>query len=177
MGQLSSFFTSLNWSSPNWDIFILLFFVVGALLYGLSLGRDRIIVIMVGIYMSLAVVTNAPALAALKFTVNINESAAWRISIFLGIFVIIFFLLSRSALLKTIGRSGSSGPMWQTVIFSFLQVGLLISVTLGFLPHEWTQGLTETTKQIFMSDRGRSAWLILPIVFMALAPKTASNKE
>jgi hypothetical protein len=51
-----------------------------------------------------------------------------------------------------------------------LQVGLLISVTLNFLPREMTQGLTDMTKTIFMSDQGRSAWMILPILFMIIAP-------
>lgn len=170
MGAVISYLTSLNWQNPTWDVFILLFFVIGALLYGLSLGRDRVIVILVGIYMALAVVTNAPALSTLNVALNLNENYVLRISLFLGIFVIVFFLLSRSALLKTIGRSGAPGSWWQTIIFSILQVGLLISVTLNFLPREMTQGLTEVTRNIFMSDQGRSAWLILPILFMIVAP-------
>ncbi|MBU1348702.1 hypothetical protein KJ781_01380 [Patescibacteria group bacterium] len=171
MDAVIGYLTSLNWNNPGWDGFILLFFVVGALLYGLSLGRDRVIVILVGIYMSLAVVTNAPALTNLQFDVNISENAVVRISVFLGVFVVLFFLLSRSALLRTLGRSGAPGSWWQTIVFSILQVGLLISVTLTLLPPEMTQGLTDVTKQIFMSDKGRTAWLILPILIMAIAPK------
>ncbi|MEO5927427.1 MAG: hypothetical protein ABIO72_01870 [Patescibacteria group bacterium] len=176
MGAVISYLTSLNWQNPTWDVFILLFFVVGALLYGLSLGRDRVIVILVGIYMALAVVTNAPALTNLNLALNLNENYVLRISLFLGVFVVVFFLLSRSALLKTIGRSNAPGSWWQTIIFSILQVGLLISVTLNFLPKEMTQGLTEVTRNIFMSDQGRSAWLILPIVFMILAPTDRSSR-
>ena len=172
MGQLVALITSVNWSNPTWDIFILLFFIVGALLYGLSLGRDRVIVILVAIYMALAVVTNAPALTALNVSLRLNENFVLKVSLFLGIFVIVFFLLSRSALLKTIGRSGAPGSWWQTIIFSMLQVGLLISVTLNFLPAQVTQGLTFVTKAIFMSDQGRSAWLILPILFMVIAPES-----
>lgn len=171
MGSIVSLITSMNWSNPTWDIFILLFFIVGALLYGLSLGRDRVIVILVAIYMALAVVTNAPALSSLNMSLHLNNNYVLRVSVFLGIFVVVFFLLSRSALLKTLGGSDGSGSWWQTIVFSMLQVGLLISVTLSFLPHEVTQGLTQITKTIFMSDQGRSAWLILPIMFMVVAPK------
>lgn len=176
MGAVISYLTSLNWQNPTWDVFILLFFVIGALLYGLSLGRDRVIVILVGIYMALAVVTNAPALSTLNVALNLNENYVLRISLFLGIFVVVFFLLSRSALLKTIGRSGAPGSWWQTIVFSILQVGLLISVTLNFLPREMTQGLTEVTRNIFMSDQGRSAWLILPILFMIVAPTSKQDQ-
>lgn len=176
MSAVISYLTSLNWQNPTWDVFILLFFVVGALLYGLSLGRDRVIVILVGIYMALAVVTNAPALSTLNVALNLNENYVLRISLFLGIFVVVFFLLSRSALLKTIGRSGAPGSWWQTIVFSVLQVGLLISVTLNFLTREMTQGLTEVTRNIFMSDQGRSAWLILPILFMIVAPSQKQDQ-
>jgi len=170
MSAFVAFITSLNWANPTWDVFILLFFIVGALLYGLSLGRDRVIVILVGIYMALAVVTNAPILNTLNVALNLNDNYVLKISFFLGIFVVVFFLLSRSALLKTIGRSGAPGSWWQTIVFSILQVGLLISVTFNFLPREMTQGLTDMTKTIFMSDQGRSAWMILPILFMIIVP-------
>ncbi|MBI5655197.1 hypothetical protein HZC53_06125 [Candidatus Uhrbacteria bacterium] len=171
MGSIVQFFQGMNWSAPTWDLFILLFFVVGSLLYGLSLGRDRVIVILVSVYMALAVVSNTPILSSLNLSLNINENFALKITFFLGIFVALFFLLSRSALLRTIGGTGAPGSWWQTILFSILQVGLLISITLNFLPREITQGLSDSTKNIFMSDNGRSAWMILPIVLMAIAPK------
>jgi len=172
MDQIMGYLSSLNWSAPSWDLFILLFFVIGALLYGLSLGRDRVIVILVSVYMALAVVSNTPVLNKINFQFHVNDNYVLRITFFVGIFVALFFLLSRSALLKTIGGSNAPGSWWQTIIFSILQVGLLISITLNFLPAEITQGLSDGTKQIFMGDNGRSAWMVLPIVLMALAPKS-----
>lgn len=177
MPGIVSYFASLNWAAPTWDIFILLFFVIGALLYGLSLGRDRVIVILVAVYMGLAVVNNTPALNSLNLSLHVNDNYVLKITFFLGLFVAIFFLLSRSALLKTIGGSNAPGSWWQTIIFSILQVGLLISITLNFLPSSMTSGLSEGTRQIFMSDNGRSAWMILPIIFMIIAPKGNSNRS
>jgi len=171
MGSVGKFFASLNVAAPTWDLFIFLFFIIGALLYGLSLGRDRVIVILVSIYMALAVASNTPVLNAVNLSFHVNENYIVQITVFLGLFVALFFLMSRSALLKTIGGSGGPDSWWQTILFSILQVGLLISITLHFLPPEMTNDLSEATKQIFMSDQGRSAWMILPIVMMALAPK------
>ena len=177
MDSVLAFFHGLNWSAPTWDLFIMLFFVIGALLYGLSLGRDRVIVIMVSVYMALAVVSNTPILSGFNLSFNLNDNSVLKITVFLGIFVVLFFLLSRSALLKTIGTSAAPGSWWQTILFSILQVGLLISITLTFLPLEITQGLSDGTKNIFMSDNGRSAWMILPIILMALAPKSGQSNS
>lgn len=162
----------INFSTPNWDTFILLLFVVGALLYGMSLGRDRVIVILVSVYMALAVVANAPVLRDLNLLqLSVNDNFVLKIGFFLGAFVALFFLLSRSALLHTIGNSSAPGSWWQTIVFSILQVGLLISITLSFLPQEITGTLTEFTRQVFLSYWGKSAWLILPVLFMAIAPR------
>ncbi len=171
MGQVSSFFASLNWAAPTWDVFILLFFIVGALLYGLSLGRDRIIVILVSMYMALAVAANTPVLAKINWQFAVNGNSIVRVAFFLGVFVAVFFLMARSALLKTLGGSGAPGSWWQTIVFSILQVGLLISITLSFLPDDVTRGLSQMTRDIFMSDNGKSAWMLLPIVFMIIAPR------
>jgi len=94
-----------------------------------------------------------------------------RISFFLGAFVILFFLLSRSALIKTIGENSAPGKWWYVIVFSILQVGLLISITLSFLPPEFVSGFSETTRNIFIGDIGKTAWLIMPIAVMAMAPK------
>lgn len=166
-----SFLASINWASPSWDLFVYLFFAIGALLYGFSLGRDRIIVILVSIYMALAVVGNAPVVNQFNLAFHISENIILRITFFLGVFVVLFFLLSRSALIRTIGENSAPGKWWQVIVFSVLQVGLLISITLSFLPAETANAFSEQTRQIFTSDYGKSAWLILPIVFMAISPK------
>ncbi len=177
MSSLASAVASLNWATPSWDLFIVLFFVVGALVYGLSLGRDRVIVILVAVYMGLAVVSNTPLLTNLNLSLRINDNVALRITLFLGLFILLFFLLSRSALLKTFGGASAPGSWWQTILFSILQVGLLISITLNFLPKEMTKGLSEITRQVFMSDHSRSAWMILPIVMMILTPRHRSSEK
>ena len=152
-------------------MFIFLFFIVGSLLYGFSLGRDRVIIILISIYMALAVVGNAPILKQLNLAFHINDNVVLRLTYFLGVFVLLFFLLSRSALLRTFGENSGTGAWWQVILFSILQVGLLISIAMSLLPAEMLSNFSDITKQIFLSDTGRSCWLILPIVVMALSPR------
>lgn len=164
---ITNYIGSINWATPTWDLFIILFFIIGALLYGLSLGRDRVVVILVGIYMALAVVTNAPYLRDFNAELTINQNFVLKIGFFLGIFLLLFFLLSRSALLRILGND-SSGAWWQVVALSFLQCGLIISVILSFLPEGTVSNLTPFVQQAFVSDTAVFCWLVLPIVFMAV---------
>lgn len=158
---------TINWAAPTWDLFIVLFFLITVFLYGLSLGRDRIIVILVSIYMALAVVSNAPLIGEAAGSINLGQSFAFRVTSFLGIFVLLFFLLSRSALTKTFGGL-AAGSWWQVLVFSTFHVGLLVSITLSFLPSDAVGHLAPITRQIFASDTGRFFWIVAPIFAMTL---------
>ncbi|MCC6214444.1 MAG: hypothetical protein IT376_06220, partial [Polyangiaceae bacterium] len=79
--------------------------------------------------------------------------------------------------LGALGRRGGVGSWWQTMIFSVLQVGLLISIALSFLPSELLNNFMDITRQIFTSYWGKSAWLILPLIMMALMPKTSRRSD
>lgn len=159
---------NINWATPTWDLFILIFFVVAAFLYGLSLGRDRIIVILVSIYMALAVVNSAPfigGLAAKEVSIVIGQVFAFRVTLFLGVFLILFLLLSRSALLGGV-VSNQPGSWWQVILFSVLHIGLLISIVLSFLSGEIVGHLAPFTRIIFVSDLGKFFWIVTPILAM-----------
>ena len=159
-------FWHLDFATPSWDVFLLLFFATGALLYGLTLGRDRIVVIMVSIYMGLAVVTNAPYLRDITASVTVND-VAMRVGAFLGIFVLLFFFLSKNALLRSMD-TGRGGGLLQTMMFSVLHVGLLVSVGLSLLPDSALGQFSSQTRSLFVSDPARFAWLVAPIGAMMI---------
>lgn len=173
--SVGSYLSALNWLEPSWDLFIILFFVVASLLYGLSLGRDRLLVILVSIYMALAVVKYVPFIAEFDASININDAFALRVSVFLGLFIVLFFLLSQSALMRTLGVNSERGPLWQVVLFSVLHVGLLISVTLSFFPAETSGVLSSLTRLLFVGDLSKALWILLPVLAMTLVGRSRSE--
>ncbi|MDO8463336.1 MAG: hypothetical protein Q7S96_03655 [bacterium] len=173
LGWLPAF----NFASPTWDLFIILFFIVFSLLYGVSLGRDRILAIIVAIYMALAVVYTVPWFHEMSGTtvqLEVGSSFVFRVTVFLGVLLFIFFLLSRSAMSWAVG--GTDGPFVQTFLFSILHVGLLVSVTLSFLPAVITQQFAPITRTVFLTDIARSCWIILPILTMVLAKRPREER-
>lgn len=175
--QAQSFVANVNWSHPTWDLFIVLFFIVAGFLYGLSLGRDRVIVILISVYMALAVVNSAPFIGNFQADVGINQFFVFRMSAFVVVFIVLFFLMSRSALLATVASSDTQGAWWQVLLFSFLHVGLLISITLSFLPPSAATHLAPLTQKIFVQDIGRFIWIVAPIAAMVLIKGEAAAKK
>jgi hypothetical protein len=169
--------TNVNWLQPSWDLFIVLFFIVASFIYGISLGRDRIIVILVAIYMALAIVNYIPFITAFNASVSVNDAFALRVSVFLGVFILLFFFLSHSALIRNLGHRESQGGLIQVMIFSFLHVGLLISVTLSFFPIDLANVLSPLTQSIFVSDVAKAVWVILPVVMMAIFGRSERRRD
>jgi len=180
--ESANFLQHIDWTRPTWDLFIVLFFVVAAFLYGLSLGRDRIVVILVSIYMSLAIVEHAPYINSEGFqnAINniVNQFFVFQISAFLILFIALFFILTRSALLKTIASSDSPGPWWQVLIFSILHVGLIVSIILSYLPQETVEAvLAPLTRQVFTTEFAQFVWIVGPVLAMIVFKGGAAAKR
>lgn len=182
VAETSSVVQHIDWTRPTWDLFIILFFVVAAFLYGLSLGRDRIIVILVSIYMSLAIVEHAPFLNSewLHNAINnfVNQFFVFQISAFVILFIVFFLIITRSALMKTIASSDTTGPWWQVFLYSILHVGLIVSIVLSYLPVETVnEVLAPLTRQIFTTEVALSSWMLGPVIAMVIFKGTASKKR
>lgn len=169
--QAVQHFSQFDWLQPSWDLFIIVFFLLASLVYGFALGRDRIVIMLMSIYMSVAVVQSVPYIHEFNANISFNDNFALRISVFLGIFILLFFFLSQSALIKTLGGNASQGKFLQVIVFSFLQTGLLISVSLSFFPQDVSQWISPLTNNLFLSDIARTIWIVLPILAMAVLGK------
>lgn len=154
-----SFIKNIDLAQVSWDVFLIGFFVIGTLIYRISLGKNRIMAILLSIYVALAVVMKLPE-AFLQF--NQNEGLVIQIIAFLVVFIGMFFLLSGSAMLRDISLTGR-GAWWQTLIFSFLQMGLIISVAMSFMPEKTIDNFSAFTQNIFTNEWALFAWLIAPL--------------
>ncbi|MDD3887176.1 MAG: hypothetical protein PHN19_00170 [Patescibacteria group bacterium] len=152
---------AVNWSLPSWDLFIIIFFVLAILIYGMSLGRERVLAVLVSVYISLAITTNLPFInekMSMKF--GLGPVFVLQILSFFGCIAGIFFLLSRvGALSGFVGKP--SIPV--IALFSVLQVGLIISCVLSFLPPTALAYLSSMVRFAFASDIGRFLWILAPM--------------
>lgn len=165
-GSATEVLSGIDFQNPTWDLFIILFFLVGAFLYGMSLGRDRIIVILVSLYMALAVVNTAPFLKS--GGASLTAGSTLELTTFLTVFAVLFFLVSRMGLMRTLATSLDHGPWWQVLSFSILQVGLMVSIVLTLLPLEMLARLSPQMQAAFVGETAQFAWVIAPIIAMIM---------
>lgn len=172
----AQFLTGLDVNSPSWDLFIFLFFIIAVFVYGFTLGRSRIMVLLVSTYMALAVIHIAtvpggvfgPDFGAQAGQLTIGSSPFFiaQITAFVGMVLLIFFFMANSALRRAFAAEDVHGKVWQIVAFSFLHAGLLIASVLSFIPPERREGLLEATQTLFATPTALFIWTILPIIVM-----------
>ena len=159
--------SGVDWSNPSWSLLVLAFGICATFLYGFTLGKTRLLLLMVSVYMSLAVTSGAPLVVPLLREKSHDDAFFLRVSIFLGVFLLLFILLSRT-------RVGSAwygdGPpsWWQLGLLSVLQVGLLISVILSLLPADAAPLLAPFTRTLFVVPLAQFLWMVVPILAIAL---------
>jgi len=164
-GGFTEFLTYIDWSIPTWDLIILIIFVVTVLFYSFALGRDRILGILISTYIALAVSHAIPFMDDIQKAIEQTGFFAFQVSAFVIVFIITFLLLFRSVLIQ--GVRVVRGSFFQVTLFSFLLVGLLISIILSFLPSGAVNRLSFFTQAIFLSDLGKFLWIVLPVVALA----------
>jgi len=159
---------SISWNTLNWDLFVIIVFAVGILIFGYFLERDRVFVTLISSYISLALLNKAPIIfETIGVQIQINNSFANTTAVFLGCIIILFFILSYSAFTSVFDRS-PNGAVLQTITISFLQVGFIVSVIISFLSPEEISALPLFTKAAFAENQAQSFWLLAPLIVMLL---------
>lgn len=154
-------------------VLFLLVLAVTSVLYGVFAGRDRVVHVLISLYLALAIVTNVPILGYIHQWFHAIPNATVQLVWFLGMFLTIFFVLWRSKILR--GMAKERGRWWEACLFSLLQATLTLTIVCLLLPGDTTNLLPPLLKNLFLTDIGRSLWLLAP--FVALVALGGENGD
>lgn len=161
-----SFLNNFSWAGSSGWIMLLVFLGV-ALVYGLSMGRNRLVVVTLGTYFSF-ILTSAIPWKQLTF-LGIKEAPTSNVQIFIFLALILgfYFLIPHSALRSALKLQGRRRSGWRpALILSVLQIGLILQTVISFLPNKVVAGLSPLSQLIFSGETAQFCWLLLPILAM-----------
>jgi len=136
--------------------------VAAGFFYGIMAGKTRIAATILYTYVAFALVSVLPLG---KFSGVFDEAQAFFASV--GAFLAVFLLLSLLLGRRSAGRAPASS-WWKIFLLSFLQIGFLIHIFIGFLPPESREFLAPVTKAVFANSALRVWWFTAPIAAVAL---------
>lgn len=180
MGYLSyvqGLIETFNWHTPSWDLFVLLFWLVASVLYAFAAGRGKIMTILVSIYMSKLIVLEAPFLSnALNSKLNINVVSLQQLAAFAILFIIFFIFLGRYAF-KSSADSRSMSSLGFSLVFSVLQIGLLINIVFSYLPDHVQAGFSPLVQFLFLHPNAGFVWLLAPVIYLIALGRFVSDRS
>lgn len=170
--NISSFFSHLFWSNLNWDMVLIISLFIGSVLYTVFLGKQRVLLILTAVYVTLGILAYAPFIGRLGEIIgSLNKTIYFAIT-----FIVLFFILIRGVLDQVFVSGGYVANWWQVLLLAFFQLGLITSIIFSFLPKNYLENFSLFIQSIFLDSWGRFAWLLLPIVLMAAVGRKSEDE-
>lgn len=156
---------SINLNNPTWDMFILLLFVTIAFFYGIFIGRDKILHLLLSSLFSFLIVKINPFLSYIN---GLKETEISIINICLFIVLVIFFyiMLIKRSILSNIDSCPSR--FVHVFVFSFLHSGLMISLCLNLLDNKTLSNFGPLIDNIFINNIALFLWIFCSILALIL---------
>ncbi len=156
---------------PNWDLFLIIFFVVG-IAYGFILQRDKTVITMIAAYVALVIIQvtltpiqqffNGDKALFGQFFLHINTTP---LTIQLVLFIGIITLVTAKSGLSGKNSDGLMGPL-EIFGYSVLNVALIASSIFFFMPEAMRAGFDEGSKIAHYLIQYHTLFLIAPVVLL-----------
>lgn len=139
-------------------------------LYGLSLGKTKALVSLLGIYVALAFDAAFPYLGRLHDLVGMTEEIyTTRIIVFMAVYLLVFAILNNSFASKRLTLKDSS--IISVSVISLAQIGLLVAVITNIIPDEVIDKLPEYLSAYFATKEVLFLWVVVPILLLIFFKK------
>lgn len=141
-------------------IFLVLFSM--SVVFWFIIGRFRLHNALINMYVSFAILQVVP-----DNIVSFNKFT----SVVLFLFLVIFLTFIDKGLFE-IHLTGSGLAIWQVIVLSFLEAGLLVSIILALVPKkEILVYISPGTLDYFISSMYEFFWMVAPLLFLTLIKK------
>lgn len=144
------------------DITLLVVIVLASFLFGIFIGKTRMISVLINTYISFAIINVVPS----KY---LSDSFN-KVLVFL-ILLILLTIVGKKILDIAISGMGS-GFMWRIFAMSFLEIVLLLSIILDLLPKKTALGyISPSSYEYLTGDTMRLIWMAAPLIFLFMIQK------
>ncbi len=139
------------------DVSLILIILVASFLFGMLIGKHRIMAVLTSTYVSFALITVLPE--------TLWPGDSYKFFTFLGILAILTFANKR--FLDVYFSGSGSSFLWKVFFISFLEIMLVLSIGLSFLPAKEALGYVSANAYHYLvSGWAPIIWMVAPLVFM-----------
>lgn len=156
-----------NLNITSWELIIVLFLIGGGFLLGVLLGRDRVFLLLLGSYISYALMSVLPLKKIFPDLFQKEENFVILIVGYLVLIGLIYFIFSHSIFKSSMRRKGSRS-LFQIFFLSLFLMGIVLSVAFSLFPKDLISEFSPIILKIFNTSLARVLWLVIPLIFIAI---------
>ena len=144
-------------TSLTQDITLLIVIALASFLFAVFIGKSKLAAVLVGSYISFALVSVVPA--------EYLAGNGYKFLAFLAI-VVALTIWGGKMIDISIGGIGS-GFMWKIFVMSFLEVIMLLSIVVAFMPKkDALVYISPSSYGYLINDPMRLIWMAAPLIFL-----------
>ena len=160
----------------TWDLGLVVFLFFVAFFFGLSLGRKKLVLLLLTIYLGIALIRLVPFMENITRAMSDGQKFAFHVGIFGGMIFLLFLFLSGSAIQSALRiPTREEGPWWHVIFLSFGTVGLLFSSVLAMMPPSYYNKVSLLTQKLFLFHGAQFFWALVGIFILVLLRKGAEK--
>jgi hypothetical protein len=169
MEKITQLVAAFSLASLSWDILILFFLFIVALLYGLTMGKNRIALTILSTYISFSVMTVFP-FSVFSGVVDDSRLFLVKSAVFIIFIAISFILLNRSFFghLFKVSRALSNMSFPKIFLISITQVGLFMSIFFSDILSGSGNNLSGLSRIMFTTQTAQVLWVIAPVLLLGI---------
>jgi len=169
MEKITQFAAAFSLASLSWDILILFFLFIVALLYGLTMGKNRIALTILSTYISFSIITVFP-FGIFENIAGESRFFLVRSTVFIIFIAISFILLNRSFFghLFRVSRALSNMSFPKIFLISIAQVGLFMSIFFSDILSGSGNDLSGLSRIMFTTQTAQVLWVIAPVLLLGI---------
>lgn len=163
MPDVLGFLASIGYPISH-DVVLLLIVGLVAIIYGLTLGRDRSIVPLLALYISYVLTLHLPMVGRINHWLTLPPSPTLPAIWFGAFFCLGLFLFRRVPHIVAPGRE--EGTWWEAILLAVLQIGLAACFVAHLLPANMVADWSPRLQMIFVGEWGKTFWMTAPLLFL-----------
>ena len=144
------------------DVMFLLVIALVSFIFGMLIGKHRLITVLINIYASFAILKVVPGGYLTTYS---------AVLLFFFAVLVALTILGKSLFEISISGSGS-GFLWRVFMVSFLEVALLASITLSIMPKK--EALLYVSKTVYgymVLPNAQFLWMVAPLAALFIIHK------
>ncbi|MBI2669609.1 MAG: hypothetical protein HYX20_00460 [Candidatus Yanofskybacteria bacterium] len=166
---------NVNISGLRYDWLIIFFFVFVILLVAMSLGRSRMLLALLSLYIAVFLEPHFVYFDKLREAVK-NMPDYWlRIGLFFLIYGFVSVILNRSVLKHRLTLAESSIAV--VVLIAAVEMGFLATILLSYFPPELLERVPPKLIPYFATKTAQFWWAVVPIFMLVFSKKKPEIKR